>query len=533
MDKRIKTLCISFMIVMGLLSLRLAYIQLAGHDDLSAAAKIQQSIFLDGADTRSVIYDRNGTPIAGGHQDYIYVIPSDKYDGETQNALNAVEAEEVLNENSSYKVFVSQEYNKKIGQRLINNSDAYVMEANRRYQENQSAVHIIGYVNPKDSTGASGLELMYDEVLGSYNKKVMAPADVSGNLLQGYGLTVENDADGDYFIKDGITTTLDMGIQQEAEMILSECDKDGAIVVLKADTGEILASASTPVFEPSEIGEYMESDNGELINKVTQATYPPGSVFKIVVAAAALEVGIDPEKTFECTGSENINGHVVKCETGGESGHGTITFKQAFADSCNCAFIRIGQIIGAEVIINMAERMGLGQTVLEGFPGEQNGNLMTLQQSKGAAIANLSIGQGENLVTPLQVAAMTAVVANDGVNTGVKLVANDTESEECISSDTASDLQEMMQETMISGTGQDLELEINAGAKTGSAEGTQNGTDVVHGWITGFVPAYDPQYVITAFVENGRSGRGSAGPLFAQLSNYLYESSYIEYETDF
>lgn len=533
MYKRIKFFTISFFIIVGLLVLRLAYIQILGHEDLSAAAKMQQNIVLQGADTRSVIYDRNGTPIAGGHQDYIYIIRKENYDGETQNALNKVNAVEVPNEGSPYKVFVSQGYDKETGERLINNSEAYVLKAARRYQTMQPAVHMIGYVNPKDNSGASGLELMYDEILSSYGKKVTAPADVSGNLLRGYGLSVESAAEDDIYIKEGITTTLDLGIQLEAERILADCDKDGAIVVLKADTGEIAAAASTPIFDPSHIEDYMDSGNGEFINKVTQGIYPPGSVFKIVVAAAALEVGISPDRMFKCKGSETVNGHTVKCETGGESGHGEISFKQAFADSCNCAFIKMGQLIGAESIINMAERLGLGNTVLEGFPEEQSGNIMSLRESQGAAIANLSIGQGETLVTPLQVAAMTAIVADNGIDPGIKIVPGENADEEILDPETASVLQEMMEKTIENGTGSGMELPVKAGAKTGSAESTQNSNEVVHGWITGYVPADNPEYIITVFVENGRSGRGAAGPLFSQMIRYLHESGTMEYETGF
>lgn len=534
MCRRIKILCITFLVIMGLLAIRLGYIQIPGHEDLSAAAEVQQNIVLEGADKRGTIYDRNGTPIAGGHRDYIYIIKAENYDGETQNALNSVSAEEVPNDSGGYKVFVSQEYNKATGERLINNSEAYVLEANRRYQDNQPAVHMIGYVNSADSSGASGLELMYDDELSMLKKKVAAVADVNGNLLQGYGLTVDTAAEDDIYVKEGITTTLELGLQKEAESILADCENPAALVVLKADTGEILASASTPVFDPENLEEYMDSSEGELINKVTQGTYPPGSVFKIIVAAAALEAGISPEKTFNCKGSETVNGHVVKCETGGETGHGEITFKQAFADSCNSAFIQLGQMAGAEVIIEMAYRFGLGGTVFESFPGEQPGNIMSVKESKGAAIANLSIGQGENLVTPLQVAAMTSIVANDGKKTGIKITLTDDNGEtECISPETVDVLQEMMETTMVSGTGSSLELQVSAGAKTGSAESMQGGQEVIHGWITGYVPAEDPQYVITAFVENGRSGRASAGPIFSETAEYIAEQGMLDYETDF
>ena len=534
MYKRIKIAGTAFLVIIGLLVLRVAYIQVLGHEDLSVAAKLQQNIVLEGADTRGVIYDRNGAPIAGGHRDYIYILKSENYDGETQNALDSVEAEEVVNGDNGYRVFVSQEYDKKTGERLINNSGAYVLEAGRRYQSSQPAVHMVGYVNPGDGRGASGLELMYDEELQMLNKKVSAVADVNGNLMHGYGLNVESAADNDTYVKEGITTTLDLGLQKEVERILADCENPAALVVLKSDSGEILAAAGTPVYDPTRIEEYMDSNNGELINKVTQGTYPPGSVFKIIVAAAALEAGVSPDKKLKCTGKESVNGHSVKCETGGENGHGVITFEQAFADSCNSAFIQLGQLVGAEAVIEMAERFGLGKTVLEDFPEEHQGNIMTLLESEGAAIANLAIGQGETLVTPLQVAAMTTIVANNGKKIQVKITSTETsEWVECISPKTAAALQEMMKAVMDSGTGSGLELPVSAGAKTGSAESVQGGTEVVHGWITGYIPADNPQYVITAFVENGRSGRGSAGPLFSRTAEYITEQGLLEYETDF
>lgn len=535
MEKRWRVLWAVFLVMMGLLACRAAYIQLAGHEDLTAAAKTQQQITLEGADTRGIIYDRNGTPIVGAHKEYIYIIEKENYDGETQNALNSVYAEEVPNEGSDYKVFTSALYSKTVGERLIRNSEAYILEADRRYSDDQSAVHIIGYVNPKDKSGASGLELMYDDQLSLLNRKVSAVADVQGKLLQGYGLTVTTSADDDLFVKDGITTTLELGLQKKAEQVLSECANDGAVVVTDCSTGQIMAAASTPVFDPSDIETYIDSDGGELINKITQGEYPPGSIFKIVVAAAALEAGYDPDMTFFCSGSETVNGHTVKCNTGGESGHGQITLEQAFAYSCNCAFVQLGQKTGAAAVIEMAEKLGLGETVLDGYPGEKTGNLMTLEQSGGAAIANLSIGQGETLVTPLQIAHLTATIANGGVDTETSLIMNNELSEgvRCMSEETAEELQKFMEATVEYGTGSGMEISVSAGAKTGSAESTQSGSDVIHGWMTGYIPADDPEYVITVFMEDGKSGRTSAGPVFAEIAEYINEKNMLENEIGF
>lgn len=536
MVKRIRVLTVCFIILIGVLVLRLAYIQLLGNTELTEAARKQQEILLEGADTRGVIYDRSGTPIAGDNSEYIYIIKSENCDGETMNALSAVQAEEIKGENSSYRVFSSDSYDKNTGERLICNSGAYIMLTNRRYEEEQPAVHVVGYINPKDKKGVSGLELMYEEELSMVNRKVSAAADVLGNLVQGYGLTVTTAAEGDGYVKDGITTTLDLGIQKKAEQILAGCGNDGAVVVTKCRTGEIIAAASTPVFDPSEIGSYMSDDTGELINKVTQGEYPPGSIFKIVVAAAALESGTDPQKLFRCDGKQTVNGRSVTCNTGGEDGHGEITLEEAMAYSCNSVFIQLGQEAGAEAIINMAEKLGLGQTVLDGYPGEKAGSIMTEHQSGGAAIANLSIGQGETLVTPLQAAHMTAIIANDGIDTGLSFTVEKGESldgSRCLDPEIVRDLHQMMSAAAEYGTAGGLDMPVSAGVKTGSAESVQAGKDVVHGWMTGYFPAEEPEFTITVFIENGQSGSSSAGPVFAEIAEYIYSRGLIESETGF
>lgn len=533
MKKRIYAVGVLLGTALIALAGRTFYIQVIGHEELAQAAAAQQRIALEGANSRGMIYDRNHTPLVGNNQEYIYIIRQEQFDGETMNALNKLNAREIQNRGSGYRVFASREYDKEAGQRLIRNSSAYILEAGRRYRKEQMAAHLLGYVNPQDQSGASGLERMYDEELSLLDKKIFTIADVRGNFLQGSGLVVSSALDRDSYVKEGIITTLDAGIQGKVEELLKESPKDGAVVVLKSGTGEIVASASTPGFDPSNINEYMENGSDELVNKVTQGKYPPGSIFKIVVAAAALEKGIEPETSWNCKGYEVVHGNRVNCKTGGEEGHGTITFQEAFAQSCNSAFIQIAEKTGAEAILNMAERMGLGEEALSGYPGEKNGNLMTVRQSAGAAIANLAIGQGETLVTPLQAARMTNIIASGGADPGVHLVLEEGDAADeaptaVLDKETAEKLRNMMAQTMISGSGKTLKAETSMAAKTGSAESSMGGEDVVHGWITGFAPAEKPEYTITVFIEDGESGSGSAGPVFSEIVEYLSDSESFE-----
>lgn len=535
MRKRLYAICITLGVILLALIGRTAYIQLLGNEDLKEAAGMQQLITLEGANTRGLIYDRNNTPLIGNNKEYIYIIKAEHFQQKTQTWLDQVGAKEIRNSGSMYNVYRSKLYDKEIGKNLISESKAYIIEAGRRYSDAQTAIHILGYVNPRDTSGATGLELMYNDELSLLNKKVSTAADVKGNIVPGKGLIVSSDMEKDSYVKKGITTTLEAGLQKKVEEILYQEDKAAAAVVLNSKTGEILASASTPIFNPNKVDDYMDSKKNELFNKVTQGEYAPGSVFKIVVAAAALESGIKPEQTFHCRGYEVVNGKKVKCKTGGKTGHGKITFKDGFAQSCNSTFIQIGKKTGAANISKMAEAFALGEKTIEGYPQEKAGHVTTGKQASGAGIANLSIGQGEMLTTPLQVARMTNIVAQGGIDRGIGLILDREEQieERVISEETAQMLNEMMEEVIRSGSGKALASDVPMAAKTGSAETSVNGKDVVHGWMTGFVPVKEPEYTITVFVEDGKSGSGSAGPIYKKIAEYLSESGNIEVPVGF
>jgi len=512
------------------LILRLAYIQLLGHDELSAAVRSQSLISLEGSNTRGMIYDRNGAALVADDKRYVYIIKDDDFNASAEKLLKEAEAVEVSGSNEGYKVYSSERYDKEIGEKLISGNLAYIMEASSRYSEDQIAEHLIGYVNSEDQSGAAGLEMMYDEILSGYNRRIYAAADVKGNILPGRGLIIASDKETDSYIKSGIRTTLDKEIQQEVEMILEENGGKCAAVVLDADTGGVVAMASVPGFDPGDADKYISSSGDELVNRATQGQYAPGSVFKIVVAAAALESGISPDKTFVCSGDTHIGSLEIGCNTGGEEGHGSISFADAFAVSCNSFFIQLGQEIGADRIIETAEEMGLGKAVIEGFPQENGGHLMTAQERLGDSIGNLCIGQGENLVTPVQIAAMTGIIASGGTSRGVHLLMEDeAEESRVLSASTVKEIQKMMEDVTVKGTARVLDMTDAKGSpaaavKTGTAEYGSGDSGGTHGWITGYTPCEDPEYVITILVEDGSSGTSAAGPLFKKIIEYLEKS---------
>jgi peptidoglycan glycosyltransferase/penicillin-binding protein 2 len=482
---------------------------------------------LNGEDTRGTIFDRHGNRLTGANEDYIYIIKKEKLNITAARILELVGAKKVENDNKRYCVYRSDIYNEDATYVLKRDFDAFVIKGSTRYEEAQPAVHFVGYINEKDGVGASGIEKEFNDILSKKRKAVYASVDGRGMIIPGLGIssTVANP-------DCGVITTLDLLIQKKAERVLADSGRSGSIIVLDAKTGEVLAGASAPAYDPTHIAEYLDSNNEEFINKATQNLYPPGSIFKIIVAAAALENNVvTGDSIFVCKGYEEINGIRISCSK--EEGHGEINFRDAFAKSCNSAFIQIGMLTGGEKILEMAKAFGVGEKAFQSGIDEKTGFLPGLLDIQGAGIGNLSIGQGKLLVTPAQAARITAIIATGGIDHGLSLIKGTTEGgkityydkgtpKRVVSKETADTIRQLMVDAVDYGTASNLTgAGITIAGKTGSAEASHHGEKVVHGWFTGFFPAEDPKYVITVFVESGGSGRGSAVPLFRQMVAYL------------
>ena len=307
--------------------------------------------------------------------------------------------------------------------------------------------------------------------------------------------------------------------------------------------------ASVPVFDPNQLSGYLTQDSDCLINKSLQAAYPPGSVFKLVVAAAALENGVCTlSQEYECTGEIEAEGVTVSCSTAPEGGHGKIDMNEAMAKSCNCYFVQLGQTVGYEKILEMACRLGLGEEVLKDFPEENSGYVPDVDETVRQDISNISIGQGRLLATPLQVAQLTGIIAGGGTGSPLRLLAGegaapasqvvpagagpaqlgewDSAARQVISPQTASTLQNMMQCVMTQGTGSYVDWTVPVWGKSGTAEATLHGEEVKDCWFTGFCDIATAEgekrrFVITVFVEDGVSGSATALPIFKEIVEYL------------
>ena len=523
---RIKTAMISFIVLLLLLCIRIWYIQILCHDELSSLAKSQYGMSIVGLDTRGAVLDRNFKPLTGGIKEYYYLVDKNLADSKLQNTMDSLGACQMAREDSPYLVYRTEAYNDEVNRVLKRDYKAYTFESSSRYADEQIACHLLGYINKDEQRGVSGLELMYQNKLAAEDSSLFLWADATGNIIRGVAPSVETSEGRDEMSGNMLVTTLDRRVQYICEKSLKQTDKDGAALVMDGETGEILAWASSPSFNPNDVASYLNDDSDCLVDKVCQGTYAPGSVFKIVTAAAALESGkATVETKFACEGEATVEGITVSCSTGGEEGHGTINMKTAMAQSCNCYFVQLGEKIGCEAILNMAVKMGFGKQCFDNFPGEAEGNVPESEEVGTWDTTNLSIGQGKLLVTPLQTAVVTSIIANGGIMTKPCLVLSDEnrQKERIISNDTAIAIDEMLSEVMQTGTGSsNWDLEVRG--KTGTAEAVSSGKNVNNCWFTGYFSVEGRTYVVTVLVENGISGASTAMPVFKDLCNFLADN---------
>lgn len=536
--KRIKGGMLLLVVLLGALTLRLFYIQVICHEEFAETAQLQYEINVDGIDTRGQIFDRNLEPVTGRKCSYYYIMKASDVCPESDKLLEKINAEKISIKGQKYKVYKTGTYDGQTNLRLKEKYGCYVFCSQERYDDKQVACHLTGYLNESEKKGVSGLEYMYEEQLAASGSRLVLMADASGNILPGIAPSVKT-GDKQAPSDNSLITTIDINLQQKCESLLQG---SSACVVSHAASGEILAMASSPGFNPGNIAEYLTGESDCLINKALQSSYAPGSVFKLVVAAAALE---SPDgaaaRTFSCTGQAAVGGVSVSCATAPAGGHGMIDIYEAMAKSCNCYFAQLGEYLGYEKILIMARRLGLGETVLEQFPEETGGNIPSAAETGAWDISNISIGQGTIQTTPLQITRMVSIIANGGYYVPFKIkketsVISSAITEvsysfsagsQVISPVTASELEEMMQAVMTYGTCSSRDWTVPVWGKSGTAEASLRGRPVKNCWLTGFCDIEGERYVITVFVEDGISGSASALPVFAAVTEYLENSRFI------
>ena len=411
----------------------------------------------------------------------------------------------------------------------VSNPNVQILEGYCAENGLQTAQHLIGY--RQNGAGVCGLQAACADILMAYDCSANATfsVDAYGNVLAGMeqNTKVQGNPHG------GIVTTLDKQFQQITELTLKNADPNpAAAIVMDVHTGEILAMASRPLYDTAHLAEAMKRTDAPFLNRAL-CSYSVGSVFKLVTTAAALESGFSTGYMYECSGQTSVHGQVFRCHHA--AGHGLLDMRAALVNSCNPYFINLSKILCADALHHTAEQLGFGQPIaLADGLAASAGYLQTVSELEiEAEKANFSFGQGKLLASPLQIAAMTACIANGGVYISPWVLRGETvdgetlisypspEARQVLQPQNAEAIQDMMVAVLTEGEhANGIPKNMTAGGKTSTAQTGQfseDGTEYCHAWMTGFFPADAPQYAVTVFVERGGSGNTAAAPIFREI----------------
>ncbi len=516
-----------FMVIFAVMSIAFSYLymklySIATNSEYKNTAISQGRYILVLNKTYGTIYDRNMIPLNNNSYKYIAAV------NPTEEGISHIQ---------KYAVDTDCDYNEMIdglpflcdvSENCTDISDVKVFKVIDRIPDYQTANHLIGYT--MDNTGVSGLEYSFDYILRNecLVEKAVFEIDANGNVLEGSDIKYERENKGEF----AIITTIDKDIQFICESAGKNIEK-GAIVVMTPD-GEIRAMASFPTFAVNNLEDSLDDENSPFINRAL-LSYNVGSIFKLVTAAAYIEQNGKSDFLYNCEGYTDIKGKIFRCHN--RSGHGELNMSEAMKESCNTYFIELSKELDNDKYVKMAQKLGFGEKIyLANGIGSYSGTI----QNEGdleipAEKANMSFGQGKLTATPLQIAKMTAIIANNGLSCEINLIKGVVENENIsyktknkpervIDFETSYQLRNFMEYSVNNDVSNAKPSNTTASGKTSTAQTgifNENGDEILQAWFTGYFPSDNPEYIVTVFVEDGETGNASAAPIFKEIAEKI------------
>lgn len=479
------------------------------------------------AKSRGIIYDCSGKPLTNTSNKILAVcMPTQKaFAVLEKNYVGKLDAEALIKEGKPFTVEVSM---------AIECEDINYFTISKRYSENQLCQSLIGYVDGSGN-GVCGIEKAMNGTLSENNGEISLTytSDAAGRAIIGGTKEI---SDTYTETESGIALTIDSTIQAMAEKA-AEKIKSGAVVVMSVKDAKIRAIVSKPGYNANLLDEALAADDSPLVDRSLSA-FSPGSVFKLVLAEAALNNGMDYRENYNCTGSTTTDGLTFTCYGGKK--HGEVNLHTALQKSCNCYFINLSKRIPIQSMLETALNLGLGTETkicdnLSGASGTIP-DASALENSR--ALSNFAIGQGDVAVTPVQMAGLVGAIANEGIYTVPTVYEGDVNEEGKITgqnentggvsvmeASVALRLRNYMQSVVKYGTGMDAYSDdYVAGAKTGTAETGvyENGKQLLNYWYCGFVGrTQQPEYVIIAMSDRTQEGENMTAETFAEIAAKL------------
>jgi len=541
--RRAAVLLLGLTAVFLLLGLRLFYLQIIAGNRFQQEALDQRYRRIAVDPKRGAILDRNGRKLAiSVHSDGVICNPREVTDPDAVAQLlgsilqtETAAIRKLLDKQAMYvwiKRRITPEQADQIRQNLSRLPGISVtVRSERSYPKEMLAAHLLGIAGI-DNQGLEGLEKYYDEILRGTPGSDMAEFDTSGLHIPGGEKTYTPPIDGS-----NIVLTIDEFLQAMSERELDKAMQDtssrrGLILMMDPRTGEILASALRPAFDPTNYNDF-PSENRR--NFMLTDQYEPGSTFKVFTTAAAIEEGaVTPETTFFDPGFIRVEDRNIHCWKAG--GHGSQTFTEAVENSCNPVFASLSLKLGVDSFYRYLEAFGFGKTTGIDFPGEARGQLMNKKYVGPVELANIGFGQGIS-VTPLQMLTAVCAIANDGLLMQPYLIKEihnpdgtvHTKNEpkavrQVISEKTAATVRTLLESVVVNGSGNRAYLEgYRVAGKTGTAQkpkGGRYGEERIASFV-GFAPADDPCIAMIVILDEPQTpikyGGVLAGPVFGAV----------------
>lgn len=603
LNDRLKRILLIFFLLFILLIGRLGWLQIVQGAELKESMYRQLTTSETISPKRGTIYDATGKALARSAQvDTVSIDPtkivvkkenSSDIDEEKTTALKEkvakafseifdLEYEDTLEKVSSTKSNVT--IARKVENDVIQELEAWMKEndiysginidedTKRYYPYDNLASNLIGFCGT-DNQGLWGLEAKWNDILTGTPGKVTSAQDAVQDLIPYEDETYIAPQNGN-----NITLTIDANIQAIAEKYLkqaceeNECQEGGNVIIMDPNTGDILAMATYPDYNlndpftldyvPDDEWKEMTSEEQNALlqqtwsNRAITSTYEPGSVFKVITAAAGLEEGLadaDTAGVFQCTGYETISGVRINCSD--HAGHGSLSLRDALKHSCNPAFMQLGRKIGAATLYRYYDAFGFFDTTGfadigdSGKSGERTGYFWDLSNVGSIELATMSFGQRFR-VTPLQMITAVSAIANDGVlmkpriakeitntDTGAVTTIEPVEVRQVISKETSETLLDMLETVVENGTGRYAGVKgYSIAGKTGTSEPDPSNEDA--GYVASFVAitsVESPELVVLVTLyglseEGSHSGSTVAAPVVSQILSEVLP--YLEIPSD-
>jgi stage V sporulation protein D (sporulation-specific penicillin-binding protein) len=549
--KRLAVALFIGILIFFIIDVRLGYVQFVLGDMLTDRAKDSWSRNIPFEPERGQIVDRNGVALATNiSSPTVYIVPRQvKNPAETAEKLAAalnISKESVYKQITQRTSSVRLREGRKISHekakevRSLSLEGVYIGEDSKRHYPFGSYLsHVLGFAGI-DNQGLMGLESYYDKELQGKRGSVQFYASAKGERMNDMADDYEAPVDG-LDLKLTIDTKIQTIVERELDIAQAKYNPDGIIAIaMDPNTGEILAMSSRPDFDPANFRNVAPEVYNR--NLPVWSTYEPGSTFKIITLAAALEEGkVDLEdEHFHDPGYAKVEGATLRCWKKG--GHGHQTFLEVVQNSCNPGFVELGQRLGKDTLFKYIKDFGFGQKTGIDLQGEGTGIMFKLDRVGPVELATTAFGQGVS-VTPIQQVAAVAAAVNGGtlytpyiakelvnpVTNEVVMKNTPTAKRRVISEETSKQIRHALESVVAKGSGGRAFVDsYRVGGKTGTAQKAKDGRYLENNHIVsfiGFAPADDPQIVIYVGVDNPKGTVQFGGVVSAPIVGAIMEDS--------